>query len=287
MNVIFDCDNTLGVPGCDVDDGLALLYLLGKREVEICGITTTYGNSDIATVYNNTQRMLLEIGRADLHVYQGCKDRYAQESEAVDFLLETINDNPGNISILATGSLTNLYAAYLKDHTVLKKLSQIVVMGGITSPLVINGKILNELNFSCDPTAAKRVLKEGANLSILTGNNCLQAFFNYTDYRTKHAENPSSTAQYILSKCEYWFQNMLSRFSVNGFYNWDVVAAVYLTNPNLFIQDFRTISLDDKNLETGFLEEVPERGNSTLVNLPVIKDCQAFKDVIYNAWSKV
>ena len=27
MKILFDCDNTFGVSGCDVDDGLALLYL--------------------------------------------------------------------------------------------------------------------------------------------------------------------------------------------------------------------------------------------------------------------
>ena len=26
--IIFDCDNTFGVKDCDVDDGLALMYLL-------------------------------------------------------------------------------------------------------------------------------------------------------------------------------------------------------------------------------------------------------------------
>ena len=34
-HVIFDCDNTLGVKDCDVDDGLALLYLLGCEEVTV------------------------------------------------------------------------------------------------------------------------------------------------------------------------------------------------------------------------------------------------------------
>ena len=37
-HVIFDCDNTLGVKDCDVDDGLALLYLLGCEEVTVHGV---------------------------------------------------------------------------------------------------------------------------------------------------------------------------------------------------------------------------------------------------------
>ena len=27
-HIVYDCDNTFGVRNCDVDDGLALLYLL-------------------------------------------------------------------------------------------------------------------------------------------------------------------------------------------------------------------------------------------------------------------
>ena len=33
--IVYDCDLTLGVPGCDVDDGLALMYLLGCPEAEL------------------------------------------------------------------------------------------------------------------------------------------------------------------------------------------------------------------------------------------------------------
>lgn len=33
--IIHDCDCTFGINGCDVDDGLALLYLLGDPEAEV------------------------------------------------------------------------------------------------------------------------------------------------------------------------------------------------------------------------------------------------------------
>ena len=41
--IVFDCDNTFGIKNCDVDDGLALMYLLGSREAEFLGVTSTYG----------------------------------------------------------------------------------------------------------------------------------------------------------------------------------------------------------------------------------------------------
>ena len=50
--LIIDCDCTLGIPGCDVDDGTAILYMLGCSEVKIEGITCSYGNSTQDNVYN-------------------------------------------------------------------------------------------------------------------------------------------------------------------------------------------------------------------------------------------
>lgn len=286
MKIIFDCDNTMGIKGCDVDDGLALLYLLGKKNIELCGITTTYGNSDVNTVYNNTVNMLREIGRPDIRILQGCSNRYDLESDAVDFILATVEENRGNVSILATGSLTNLSAAYLKDPTLFEKVSQIVIMGGITEKLVINGKVLNELNFSCDPLASQRVLQEAKNLSIITGNNCLQAYFSHSDFINRLTLSDAPSANYILSKCGYWFEDMMLSFDSDGFYNWDVVAAVYLANPGLFKKDFKSISFSLKCLETGLLNLATNKETSNTVNLPSIKDINAFTDEMYNAWIK-
>ena len=56
--IIHDCDCTFGINGCDVDDGLALLYLLGDPEAEVLGVTTTYGNNTLEKVYENTKKFV-------------------------------------------------------------------------------------------------------------------------------------------------------------------------------------------------------------------------------------
>ena len=43
--IILDCDNTMGVIDCDVDDGLAFMYLLGCQDADILGITATFGKT--------------------------------------------------------------------------------------------------------------------------------------------------------------------------------------------------------------------------------------------------
>lgn len=284
--IIIDCDNTMGVKGCDIDDGLAILYLLGKENIEVCGITTTYGNSDVDTVYSNTKRMLKDIDRTDIKLFKGCPDRDILHSEAVDFLVETVNNCKNEVSILATGSLTNIFAAYLKEKSIFQKINEIVIMGGTTQELFINGKLVEELNLSCDPFASKCVLERGKNISIITGNNCLEAFFSHGEFvnRLLHSNKPSS--KYIINKCEYWFEDMMKMFNINGFYNWDVVAAAYIAEPSLFINEYKYIKTDRKNIEKGFLSETSEDGSSCFVNIPSIKKTEEFIDEVFCSWLK-
>lgn len=282
--VIFDCDNTMGVQGCDVDDGLALLYLLGKETIEICGITTTYGNSNLQTVYDNTTRILTDIDRLDIPVLKGCPGPQIFDSEAARFIVETAAENQGRISILATGSLTNLYEAYLLDQTIFDKIAEIVLMGGITEPLIINGHKLDELNFSCDPVASACVLQHGKNVSVITGNNCLQAFFAQEEFNQRLNSSDSPKASYIWENCRYWFEHNLNAFGLNGFHNWDVVAAAYLAEPVNFQDNWQQLQPNQQDLEIGVLTYARKNGVTAIINLPAIKDMPAFTNDVYSAW---
>ena len=281
MKIIFDCDNTFGVSGCDIDDGLALLYLLGKN-AEILGITSTYGNSDIDTVYDNTKIMLKELDR-NIPLFKGCEKAGIYDSEAVDFLVEKAIEFKGELVILATGSLTNIYGAYLKDNDFFQNIKEICLMGGITEDLVINGKIMKELNFSCDPEASYFVLKNAKNISIATGNNCLKAFFSHDGHENRLKNSDLKIAEYIYKKTNYWYEYM-KRYDVKGFYNWDVVSAAYILDKSLFIDDYVEINPDIKSLSEGRLFG---NGNNIKINLPKIKDNEIFEDSTYQTYFNI
>ena len=73
-----DCDNTMGLPFHEVDDGLALLYLLGIPEVELIGVTTTFGNGSGKQVYRQTCKLVADL-KLDIPVLRG-EDRTVEES---------------------------------------------------------------------------------------------------------------------------------------------------------------------------------------------------------------
>lgn len=283
--ILFDCDNTMGVPDCDVDDGLALLYLLGCPDAEVCGITTTYGNNRVEVVLPRTRQMLKDIHREDIPLKEGGHAPGAYDSEASRFLAETAASRPGEYSVLATGSLTNLYGAYRIDPHFFEHVKEIVLMGGITQPLVFEKKMMNELNFSCDPEASAAVLIHGRNVSVMTGNNCLKALFTKEEYRERLFGSDRSIARYIREETDYYFKYNETDYGIQGFYNWDVTAAASLMHPELFTAHPTELLITAENLKTGFLNP-QENGNCT-INLPEIGGVWSFKENIYNTWMQV
>jgi len=173
IELLYDCDLTMGIPGKDVDDGLALLYLLGRQDVRLHGITSTFGNSTLEQVHGCLERTMRDWGLSGVPLYRGASSPAEGDSPAARFLASTVQENPGRFSLLATGSLTNLLDAARLDPDFLAGFRQIVVMGGITEPLLLNGRIIPELNFSTDPPAASEVLGSAARLTVISGNLCL------------------------------------------------------------------------------------------------------------------
>lgn len=161
--IIIDFDNTMGVRGCDIDDGLALLFLLGTEGVRVEAACTAFGNSSIDVVHDNTARMLREWD-LDIPVHRGAGAPDEEPSEAARFLAEAAAESPGELAVVATGSMSNLGQAARLDPAFFSNLCEVSLMGGITESLVINGRIMNELNLSCDPAATAAVL--GAQCSV-------------------------------------------------------------------------------------------------------------------------
>lgn len=284
-NIIFDCDNTYGVPDCDVDDGLTLIYLLGNKDVNLLGVTTTYGNNKVEVVYPNTLKMIKELKVDNLPVLEGGKNPKDLDNKASDYLVKMANKYVGELSILATGSLTNLYGAYLKDNTFFEKVKEIVLMGGITEPLIFAKRQMDELNFSCDPIATYTVLTKGKNVSVITGNNCLKVLVTREDYERELSDYSNPIVPYIKNSVDYWFDYNFETFGINGTYNWDVTAAVYLMRPEFFKDDIYKMKLSVDDLKRGFLR--CDESGKTIINLPIIDNEELYNKNIYDTWKKV
>ena len=278
--IIFDCDNTIGIEGCDVDDGLTLLYLLGCEDVEVLGITNCFGNNETERVYENTINFLKEIGRTDINVYKGGLIPEDYDSEAVNFIVDTLN-TVEDVHILATGSLTNLAGAFLKNSDAFRKVKSVTLMGGITAPLIVKGLTIDELNFSVDYKASYKVLTSGVPINIATGNNCLKVIVGVEEFRERLIKEGDKIGQYIVDKTNYWFERNEKRYGIKAFCNWDVTAGSYLVKPENFDDDQGYYKLSEDDLKTGFLRKNNASDYNAKLNLPQISNAEDFMEEVY------
>ena len=285
--IIFDCDSTVGLPGKPMDDALALLYLLGRpNEAEILGITCTFANGTADEVFRSTSQLLREIGRTHIPLRRGAEAGEDPRTEAARFLADTVNAHPGEISLVAIGSLTNLYGAYLLDNTLFDKVKEIVLMGGYTAPVLYHGFHLEELNFSVNPEAAACVLHHGRNISILTGNNTLEPSYLPKEEFLSILESGSDGARYIADKCGYRFDDQGNRYGNPISYCWDAVAAVYLLRPELYEDAPTHCFVTEHGMHAGWLGVTEKARDTVVLNLPRVRDVSAYREEMYGGLLK-
>lgn len=160
--------------GTDVDDLMALALLLGTPEVRLLGITTVYGDTRLRA---RIAKQVLRMTGADVPVHAGETqplsgrqvwwaghegvqyprlDEESYESDAaIDFLLKTIIDSPGEIDVIAIGPLTNIAQAIAADSRFAPSIGHLWVMGGAFASDEA------EHNFLSDDVAARQVLSAG------------------------------------------------------------------------------------------------------------------------------
>lgn len=185
MDVILDVD-----PG--VDDALAILLALSSPEICVQGLTVVCGNVPLVRGTENALRVLAFAGREDVPVFIGadrplrrqpvhatevhgasglgdavlCAATQEAREDAVGFMVEMLDQRPGEVVLLAVGPLTNLALAEHQSPGILSKAKQIVVMGGAVSEPG-NASPTAEFNFYADPDAAREVILAGADLVLV------------------------------------------------------------------------------------------------------------------------
>ena len=185
--VVWDMD-----PG--IDDALALLLALNSPEIQVLGITTVAGNAPVEMTSANARRVLEHLDAGNIPVAMGAAkplnhslvdalnyhgpDGLGQcglpppklplhSTKDWDFLAQLISDTPGEVTLVATGPLTNIAHAFRLHPELPKFLARLVLMGGaygLTPYGKGNQTPFAEFNIWQDPEAARIVLNSGADI---------------------------------------------------------------------------------------------------------------------------
>lgn len=234
-NIILDTDI-----GDDIDDALCAAYLLRQGLVDIQAVTTVFQN---VTEKTKLCRYLFSIGeRPDVPVYTGCPhpigkladektalhyrftemEPYSggQAGEAVTQIIRMVRENPGEMSILAIGPLTNLALAFRQAPDIVPLVRRVVIMGGAFYCHRI------EWNILCDPLAADIVFSSGVPLEVISADVTFQCRLRQEEIeRIRQASHPLSRC--VADLMMQWITFHNGRLPVLH----DPLAAAYLTHP--------------------------------------------------------
>ncbi len=131
--------------GDDIDDAFALGLALSSPELQLLGVTSAWGNTDLRA--RLAARLLAQTGHSEIPVTAGPKTsassvftqaRWASDfpepangwPDAIDFILDAIRKNPGQITIVSIAPFSNVGALIDKEPATFLKLKEVVIMGG-------------------------------------------------------------------------------------------------------------------------------------------------------------
>jgi purine nucleosidase len=174
--------------GDDVDDAFALALALSNHHLQIIGITTAWGNTDLRA--RLVERFLKETGHEDIPVAAGPKTQpgtpFTQAAwakafpepangwpHALDFILDEIRRNPGQVTLISLAPLSTVGALIQKDPVTFRKLKRVVMMGGsIRQGYDDLGYLPDkgpsaEYNIKMDIPAAKKLFASGVPIDMM------------------------------------------------------------------------------------------------------------------------
>ena len=299
--VIIDCD-------VGVDDALALILAFHSSELEVKAVTGVNGNVPLDQVFENIQKVLYLIhpqhkpliakgadrplkGKSvyahSVHGKDGLGgakiDRKEKETGwqtypglADELITKMAREYPNELTLIATGPLTNLALALQKDSEGMRKLKEVVIMGGAVRT---KGNITPhaEFNIFVDPLAAKIVFDSDLPTSLVPLDVTHQVFLTSQMIEERLKPINNSFSRFVIEAIGY---DLTAHRFLRGselIYLHDPLAVGVVINPNLVRKEKLSLNVKiQEGDDYGHISEI-EEGPKVEVCLEV--DAEKFLDL--------
>ncbi|MBP3041235.1 nucleoside hydrolase [Bacillaceae bacterium Marseille-Q3522] len=198
-----------------VDDAVGIILAIKSDQFDILGITTVSGNVSLDTATKNTCKVVDLVDAKSISIVKGASSpllrrpffehrihgedglggalkntvvtKQADEGFAADFIVHSILSNPGEVTLVCTGPLTNLALALKKCPNIAGLVKKVIFMGGVIFDCG-NVTPAAEYNMYVDPEAAKIVFYAGFRELTQVGLNVTRKVL-LTDAHIKRIKN--------------------------------------------------------------------------------------------------
>src|SRR5215207_146605 len=242
--------------GTDVDDAVALAYLLSHPDCELLGITTVTGEVEKRAALAS---VMCRAAGMDIPIYPGAdrpmqgeqRQPLAQQAvvlprwphqtdfpkgQAVEFLADTIRSHPGEVTLLTIGPLTNAGLLFSQHPDVAELLAGFVMMGGNFDETGPEAKRI-EWNVAGDPLASEIIYGAAVRLHRSLGLNVTQQVMMSADEVRKRFIAPWMRP--VLDMAEIWFEGFYPSITFH-----DPLAAATIFEKDLCTYQQGSVTVD-------------------------------------------
>ncbi len=238
------------------DDASAIILAAKNQSVDLMGVTVLVGNVDLEQGADNAL-MALEMAGSDAPVYKGEAENSggveidafsvfgtdgmgdadlihpknsAREEHAIDFILDSVRQNPGEVEIVALGPATNIAKAIERDPETMKQVKMIWSMGsaglgpGNATPVA-------EFNVYADPGAYKTMLDSGIDITVIGLDMC-DGEAQWTNKQMEILEKTNDTGRFVAKSFGKIREFYAANGSADSVMNCDALAMTCVLNPD-------------------------------------------------------
>lgn len=262
LRCILDTD-----PG--IDDALALFLALASPEVSLEAITTVSGNVPVELTTRNALALLELTGRTDIPVARGCNYPLIRPpvtaahvhadnglgnvtlptphiepvpQHAIDLIIETVLNAPGEITLVPIGPLTNIALAVRREPRLAKLVREVVIMGGAVR-VPGNTTPSAEFNIYVDPEAAEIVLQAGWPLRLVSLDATMQVGVASAEFDTL-AQQDTRVTRFIQEMMRYYFEVFSPLYGTPYFHMHDPLCMAAAFQPDLITWESAHVAVE-------------------------------------------
>ncbi len=262
-----------------VDDALAILLALASPEVDVIGITTVSGNAHVDNCTRNVLRILSfvqegkrppvfkgesaplvkelymaaavhgEDGLGDLgdDYYPGLDWDLLSDTHAVQALADMAAEKPGEVTIVATGPVTNVALAIRQFPDKMSQAAEIVIMGGaVDAPGNIEPLFAAEFNTYVDPEALYVLLESGIPLTFVPTDATHGIGLMRSAAREWFVDKGGRAGRFAFDCCQFYMDFTQAQSGFDGTYMHDPMATAVVIDPSLMTDAPRRIHVEVK-----------------------------------------
>ena len=222
----------------EFDDVMALILALKSNDLSVEAITTLSGIRNIRDSTDDVLNTVELLDRSDIPIAKGLEASMSQNlaetrrsilqiwksggrsstkairkpgiklvrEDAVSLMIRTITENPGEITLITLGALTNVATALLLEPKIARKIKEVYTMGGA---VLVPGNTtpVAEFNIWGDPLAAKIFFNSGMHITMIGLETYYLPVLSSREWETVKMANPAT--RYCFDNFDPWFKYLI------------------------------------------------------------------------------